>query len=112
MHVVLDPHKKNVPLMKCGHSANGRNSKTGRPVCVICAGLTPDAEIEVETPSLEGRTARCAYYGARPYKNECPKCRGRERCKCEEQSSSNLAFFEYRPDAEYDSFYCGCSGWD
>ena len=27
-------------------------------------------------------------------------------------SSSDLWFFEHRPDEEYDLYYCGCWGWD
>jgi len=81
------------PLMKCGHSANGED-ENGNPVCVICAGITPDAKIVADTPNLEGRTARCTYCG-----REAP-------------SSTNLAFFEYRPDQPYDEYYCGCYGWD
>lgn len=44
---------------------------------------------------LEGRTARCCY-GCGSYDNSRP----------------SLPFFEYRPDREYDTYYCGCYGWD
>jgi hypothetical protein len=27
-------------------------------------------------------------------------------------SSKELAFFESKPDQEYDTYYCGCLGWD
>ena len=30
----------------------------------------------------------------------------------ERESSIELPFFEYKPDKEYDKFYCGCGGWD
>ena len=43
---------------------------------------------------LDGREARC------------PDCGHRE------PSAPGLAFFQYRPDKEYDSYYCGCYGWD
>lgn len=76
------------PLMKCGHTANAETF-SGQPCCVIC-GCT---EI-VERPSLKGRKAKCAY---------CGKIK---------DSDYNLPFFEYRPDREYDSYYCGCGGWD
>jgi hypothetical protein len=82
------------PMMKCGHAANATDSK-GNPVCVICIGIDPGAEIVDESPpNLEGRTARCVY------------------CSCEEPSSPNLPFFEYNPKGEKDTFYCGCRGWD
>lgn len=95
--MILDPlHKKGdvKPLMKCGHSANGYDAKTGNPVCIICSMITPDAEIVVEErPSLEGRKAKCGY-GDKIV-----------------DSDYNLPFFEYRPDRKYDSYYCGCFGW-
>lgn len=45
--------------------------------------------------ALDGRIARCCY-----------GC-GRNR-----PSAPSLPFFEYRPDKDYDSYYCGCYGWD
>lgn len=129
-------------MMKCGHAANAKNGKTGAPVCVICVGMTPDAEIVDENPpDLTGRIAVCTY----------------RTCKQQRPSSSDLAFFEYQGDdrsadpklladwqaklkvmqktfdkdkrAELkpaldkaralmkasctrDQFYCGCMGWD
>lgn len=80
-------------MMRCGHAANATHN--GKPVCAICFGITPDAEIIADTaPDLTGRKARCTY------------------CGHETDSRENLPFFEYRPNAEYDSFYCGCGGWD
>lgn len=80
-------------LMKCGHIA--QSTLNGNPVCVICYGLTPDAEIVAETePDLTGRKATCAYCGKKV------------------NSNKNLPFFEYRPDRDTDSYYCGCGGWD
>lgn len=83
---------KQRPLMKCGHAANATDTN-GNPVCVIC--ITPGkkddpAIVVIELPSLEERKAICAY--------------------CSEPIDSNidLAFFEYRPDKKYDSYYCGC----
>ena len=43
---------------------------------------------------LDGRTARCA------------------DCGSLEPSAPSLPFFMYRPDNAYDSYYCGCYGWD
>lgn len=82
-------------LMRCGHAANAVDHATGKPVCAICIGLTPDAEIVAEKqPDLKGRKARCVY------------------CKREVDSSTSLAFFEYRPNESSDRYYCGCLGWD
>ena len=30
----------------------------------------------------------------------------------EQPSANPLPFFRPRPDAEFDSYYCGCYGWD
>jgi hypothetical protein len=87
------------PMMKCGHAANATQSYKGgtRPACAICAGH-PDAHTIADTPDLSGRRARCAYFGT--------------KCKSEVDSSTEIAFFEYQPDQEYDEFYCGCFGWN
>ncbi len=80
-------------LMKCGHTANGTNTK-GVPICVVCFGRSPDAVTPAETiPDLTNRRAACA-------------------CGREVDSTLNLAFFRHRPDREKDSFYCGCRGWN
>lgn len=84
-------------LMRCGCVATATDTQTGRPVCVVHAGLTPDADIPAEAPDLTGRRARCAYYSG---------------CGVERDSSLDLAFFEYHPEQPYDTFYCGCHGWD
>lgn len=90
-------------LMKCGHVSQAVDQKTGKPVCAICIGLDPGAEVpEDEVPDLEGRFAVCCYSRGRngkPCKNRVP-------------SSFSLAFFEYRPNEETDLYYCGCWGWD
>lgn len=110
-------------MMACGHAANAVDGK-GNPVCAICYGIHQGATEVVETPSLDGRKARCAYYGStfeRPgarFGCSCYQCakryrtEGKRTCKCERDSSTNLAFFEHRPDEKYDQFYCGCHGWD
>ena len=80
-------------MMKCGHAANATHN--GKPVCAICFGLTPDAEIVADTaPDLTGRKARCGYCGKLT------------------DSKTSLPFFEYRPNCKYDGYYCGCRGWD
>jgi len=83
-----------MPLMKCGCRASGTNAKTNKPVCVVHAGLTPDAEIIVETPNLAGREAKCAY------------------CSNKKPSSLSLPYFVYHSNQCQDEYYCGCFGWD
>ena len=85
-------------LMKCGHVAQAKDQHD-HPCCAICAGITPAAfEVERElthpTDGLEGRKAECPYCGRTT------------------DSRWTLPFFEYRPDKETDSYYCGCFGWD
>lgn len=79
-------------MMKCGHAAQGVNGH-GEPVCVSCAGIVPGANEIASAPNLEGRKAKC--------------------CSREPVASSvNLAFFGHDPSKEFDSYYCGCKGWD
>lgn len=84
-------------LMKCGHVADAHD-KQGNPVCAICVGVTPDAKtVDREcggTAGLEGRTAKCLYCG-----KTVP-------------SKWELAFFQHKPNAPHDAYYCGCMGWD
>ncbi len=88
----------NMPLMKCGHTAQGTD-KAGKPACIICLFIHPGArEVEDNVPDITGRKARCSYY--------------RGKCKSEVDSSFKLAFFEHRPNKEFDLYYCGCFGWD
>ena len=78
-------------LMACGHTANGYLVKDGKeiPCCVICECTTP-----AEKSDLTGRKAQCRYCGKTV------------------DSNYGLAFFSYNPSAPYDSYYCGCKGWD
>lgn len=76
-------------LMECGHIAMAHDSN-GNPYCVIC----DCAKIADSKPNLEGRIAHCT---------ECSNTR---------ESSWNLPFFLYNEDKDYDSYYCGCYGWD
>lgn len=83
-------------LMKCGHRDTAF-TKSGKPCCVICNSpdaLIVDREIINDTDGLEGRQACCEWCGKRT------------------TSRWSLPFFEYRPDKETDSYYCGCGGWD
>jgi len=81
-----------MPAMACGHTAQSKD-EDGNPVCVICAGITPDARREAAKPDLEGREAKCT-------------------CGKTVPSEVGLAFFKHQEDLETDSFYCGCRGWD
>lgn len=84
------------PMMACGHSANATDGY-GNPTCVICVCTTKDKEARtiVPMPDFSNRRATCSY--------------GMHAIVA---SSTELAFFEYHPDREYDEYYCGCHGWD
>lgn len=95
--------------MQCGHTANA--TMGNQPCCAICitAGTSSKA-LEAVTrmmtkPSLEGRKARCSY-GMQ--NGQCL----RNRKFTEIDSTYDLAFFKYKPEADYDEYYCGCFGWD
>jgi hypothetical protein len=102
------------PLLKCGCVAQTTYEYQGQ-YGVAC--IVHDCKEVVEKPSLEGRKARCSYYG-KPVKgggynsNCCPVCKVGEVCKCERPSNYDLWFFEHKPDKEYDEFYCACHGAD
>lgn len=109
----------NKPMMMCGHAANAEQIlPDGKriPSCAICIGINPGASIINESPpSLEGKKARCTYFGSVPEGRNHESnygCKRGEPCNCERPSSPDLAFFEHKPSAEFDSFYCGCWGWD
>ena len=83
--------------MKCGHTANA-STADGKPCCIICVGITPDAMIvdhEVKgNEGLEGRKSKCPYCGRKT------------------DSRWDLPFFEHKPHEECDEHYDGCFGWD
>lgn len=85
-------------LMACGHIAQAVDGKTGEPGCVFCfpspKSMIVERVIENMTDGLEGRKAKCAW------------------CNKKTDSRWDLPFFEYKPDKEYDEYYCGCGGWD
>lgn len=104
------PRSEVPPIMRCGHAATGRVD--GQFVCAACIGLNRGATQPMDPqPNLEGRRARCRDYGS-----GSPSCTrwscGDRVCRCERPSSPALPFFQYHPDREFDSFYCGCWGWD
>ena len=76
-------------MMKCGHRQIGETAD-GKPYCIICNC----GEVMENLPDLTGRTAECCF------------------CDNKEKSDFYLPFFEYRPNQEHDSYYCGCGGWD
>lgn len=85
-----------MPLMKCGCVSQAVRPN-GDPVCTSHMNLTPDAEIVAATvPDFGNRQAKCPYCG------EFADSKNYER----------LPFFEHRPDKSYDSYYCGCRGWN
>jgi hypothetical protein len=88
------------PMMQCGHRANATQTQPDGSklnVCVICIGDPGADRVMEEEPDLTGRIARCAYIRS---------------CKSEKPSTDKLAFFEHKPGAEFDTYYCGCMGWD
>ena len=85
----------NHPMMKCGHAAN--SICEGKPSCVICHGIVSGwNEIDESPPDLTDRIAKCGY----------------RDCQKQVPSSPDLAFFEHKPEEEYDNYYCGCKGWN
>ena len=128
-------------MMKCGHRAHGVDGN-GKPVCVTCVGLDPRArEVEENPPSYEGREARCAYcqlvkpsnadlaffeyrgpgstYAAEhcvcgfgPKAHELREYPDRSRPTSNSREYASCDTFKARGPALYDSFYCGCRGWD
>lgn len=97
------------PMMKCGHVADAYyyldgtpGSTDTAPCCKQCAGVSRAAyQIDEEPASLAGRTARCIYWAEATEEN--PKA-----CRSEVPSATTLAWFEAKPAAEHDSYYCGC----
>jgi hypothetical protein len=122
-------------MMKCGHSANAKHE--GKPCCAICAEILPQAYVvDEEPPDLAEREARCSCGKTMPsndknlaffeYRGEgsqvsfnCKVCgfsivaHNKERThyktlqKCVDEDT-----YTPRGGMEYDSFYCGHSGWD
>lgn len=84
---------ENKILMKCGHVANSYKLIGDRriPYCVIC-----DCD-KIQTQTFVVEETRFM------------KCR---ECGCVQKSSPEAAFFKSKPNEEYDTFYCGCNGWD
>jgi len=119
-------------FMKCGHIAIAIDDK-GRPVCPICFGLHPGAEVvEDDRPSLEGRQALCVYKFGRKGQQHSPvpsswdlpffeycgpgSPAAEEYCKCGYHESAHgkcadaCDKFEPQGPLPYDRYYCGCWG--
>lgn len=77
-------------LMKCGHLGYGQTSD-GRACCAICD--CDEVADESSAKDLTNRKARCY-------------CCGKVV-----NSSYSLPFF-HTSETEYDTYYCGCGGWD
>ena len=105
----------NHPMMKCGHAANATSD--GKPSCVICHGIEGGLNMIVDDapPDLSARRARCGYFGTTPkgrnHESNYGSVRGKP-CTAEEPSNPDLPFFAHRPSEKFDTFYCGCWGWD
>lgn len=105
-------------VMECGHTTTGvQNLPDGskRPACVICVRSGKDGDPAVTMrevmPDLEGRRMRCSY-GMR-HNGVCQPNRHMAVARQSERDSDlRASFFEYRPDDEFDRYYCGCWGYD
>jgi len=122
-------------LMKCGHVPQG-HTPNGSPVCVICFHNPGDPSTQVadQAPELSGRLAKCpscrrtvaseltlAFFQWRgpgsPYAKEtCKNCGYHEVAHTPEKVRGNTSICpKFEPLVEghpFDSFYCGCKGWD
>ena len=83
-------------LMKCGHVANGKNEQ-GQDVCTICR-CSEIVTACTGTKGLEGRFALCSQH--------------KGIVNAPVPSKWELPLFQYRPNEKYDTYYCGCWGWD
>lgn len=126
------------PMLSCGHAANATDGH-GKPSCALCAGLLTSTPIAA--PNLDGRLARCACKrtvpstldgslaffefrgeGSRAATDTCGICGYAERAHDPERTLNHLhqsvvqlgkcTGFVARGAFEYDSYYCGCRGWD
>lgn len=98
----------NSPMMTCGHTANAthhRKDGVDEPACVICSCY----EVAHAPPVLEGRMARCAYFGKRTGRNNESNYGSGSTCTAERSSSPDLPFFEYLgPGSPAATLRCVC----
>lgn len=78
-------------LMKCNCSNVGTYANKDNVMVPYC-GLHRCFEV-VPDPDLTNRVSFCY-------------------CGKSTKSKIDIAFFKYRPEKEYDEYYCGCHGWD
>lgn len=78
-------------LLTCGCVASATDGRTGKPACLWHSSKPVEAS---KAPDLTGRKARCA--------------------QCGEAASSDLrlAYFQHRPERDFDTYYCGCFGFN
>jgi hypothetical protein len=115
------------PMMMCGHAANATSN--GKPSCAICIGDPRAITVNLAEIDLTGRKAkcycgkttesnlnRCAFFehkGADSFaaQNHCKNChyyKGAHNQDYERVCNN----FEPHGPFEFDSYYCGCHGWD
>lgn len=121
-------------MMACGHAANATCSADGKgnvfdppiPSCAICM-CTQTAVL----PDTEGRMMRCSYFrtcGTEGPSNPnaafwssgererrlcaVPRCGYSIEAHLPEHPHRVRHEFKPRDAAPFDSFYCGCMGWD
>lgn len=117
--------------LSCGCRSNSVNTITGQPSCTTHFDL-PGGVHPVAPPNLEGRKARCicgrietssidlAFFefrgpGSRAGNATCKNCRYHDVAHTPEKRAKNKYIcdnFESIESFEFDSFYCGCRGWD
>lgn len=118
-------------MMLCGHAANSIDGN-GDPSCAICACLGLAGNRPIVTPSLEGRKAKCfegclrrdsntelaffEYLGpdSPAAINRCKHCGFYEEAHTKEKPPMECRSHKFEPHGayEFDSYYCGCRGWD
>lgn len=134
-HTNVSTTPKRTPvLMQCGCVAQARDTKTGKPVCVVHFGLDAGADQPVSlVPDLTGREARCSYGhhprgtvpsrldlaffeyrgpGSPAATEQCKKCGYLKMAHDEGRTQQGKCEFEPHGPYEFDKYYCGCWGWD
>lgn len=117
-------------MMSCGCRSQSTNAKS-EPSCPTHFDM-PGGIHPIETPNLAGRKARCACgkledssldltffefrgLGSMRGARTCKNCRFYDVAHTPEKRHKNKHIcqnFEALKEFEFDSYYCGCSGWD
>lgn len=87
--------QNNEVYLACGCLSNAID-QDNNPACSTHDGLMDTSPAEL--PDLMDRKAVCTQHKFTPKKVV--------------DSVITLPFFQYRPDMQFDSYYCGCWGWD